>query len=268
MEKTNHSILEPNKLIAVIGYAFLTIFGGAFLIIIAAFLYNKAAGYNLSYTELIQLIGETNFTKIDIEYQRLYVISNALGNMLSYLFMLAIVGFFMRNYLLEDGKAFLKEYKRLLWMIPLFAVVGYGASYLVDFLITLLINETSLNQSSIQDLIVHGGAIPMFIAVVICAPIVEELIYRKAVFEYLKKYHIAISYVVSILLFALPHMITTFISSNFTPLNNLLLSIPYAFSGFLLCGTYHLCNKNIYASWFMHMINNLLAFILILALGV
>lgn len=268
MEKAKSPFLEPNKLIAILAYLFFTILGGSIFIVTIALIYNRTSNFNLDTIKVIELIGETDFLKIDVEYRNLFVMSNALGNMFTYLFMLALVGFFMRNYIVEDGKAVIQKYKKLAWMIPLFAVVGYALSYLVDFVTSLLLNNVSLNQSTIQDLIVHGGAFPMFIAVVICAPIVEELIYRKAIFEYLDKYPIAVSYVVSILAFALPHMLTTFLSNTFTPLENLLMSIPYLFSGFLLCLTYHLCEKNIYASWFMHLFNNLLAFILILALGV
>ncbi|MDE5855439.1 MAG: CPBP family intramembrane metalloprotease, partial [Anaeroplasmataceae bacterium] len=170
---------------------------------------------------------------------------------------------FMRNYLIEDGNGLIKGYKKLAWLIPLCAAVGYGISYGIEAGIGELIHETSVNQSSIEVLIKNGGAIPMFFAVVVCAPIIEELIYRKAIFEYLKKFPIALSYVVSVLLFTLPHVVTTFMEASYTPLENLLITIPYMLSGFLLCLTYHLCNKNVYASWFFHLLNNLISFIII-----
>ena len=95
----------------------------------------------------------------------------------------------------------------------------------------------------------------------VATPLVEELIYRKAIFKLLDKKHIVLSYVVSTIVFVLPHMLST-------PINNfgdwLLLCVPYFISAILLCLVYHLSKKNVYASWFVHMINNLVTFILIL----
>ncbi len=262
MDKAKNPMLEPNKMVAVIGYIFFTIFGGSIFVITAALIYNKAQGLNLNTFSLIELLGQTDFSKIEEAHKSLYVMSNALGNMLTYGFMLAIVGFYMRNFVKEDAVK-LPANKKLFWMIPVFAVAGYLLSFVVDLGISQLVRDPSVNQTSIVELISNGGAVPMFIAVVVCAPIVEELIYRKAIFEFLKKQHIVVSYIISIAFFALPHMVTTFISGNYSILDNSLMSIPYVFSGFLLCLTYHLCDENIYASWFMHLVNNLIAFILI-----
>ncbi|MDE5546120.1 MAG: CPBP family intramembrane metalloprotease, partial [Anaeroplasmataceae bacterium] len=195
---------------------------------------------------------------------RLYVFCNSLANLLMYILLFVIVIFYMRNHIKEDEKGLVNGYKKLAWLIPLCAAVGYGISYGIEFGIDKIINKTSVNQSSIEILIHNGGAVAMFFAVVVCAPIVEELIYRKAIFEYLKKYHIAVSYVVSILVFTLPHVVTTFIEAEYSPLENILICIPYLLSGFLLCLTYHLCNKNVYASWFFHLTNNLISFITIM----
>ncbi|MDE7161302.1 MAG: CPBP family intramembrane metalloprotease, partial [Anaeroplasmataceae bacterium] len=180
-----------------------------------------------------------------------------------YLLSFIVVAFFMRNYLREDAKGLILDYKKLAWLIPLCAGVGFGIAYLVDYGIGNAIHQVSANQSSIEVLIKNGGGVWMFFAVVIFAPIVEELIYRKAIFEYLKKFPIALSYVVSILLFTFPHMITTFMEESYTVSEKFLLCIPYLLSGLSLCITYHLCKKNIYASWFFHLVNNLISFILV-----
>lgn len=263
MKEAKNPFLEPNKTVAVITYFALTLIGGSLIITILALLYSKMQNLPLAPNEILEIVSITDFKKLDKEYINLYVFSNATANLLMYILLFLIVLFYMRNYLKEDGKALLNNYKKLVWLIPLCAGIGYGISYGVEYGIGKLIQETSVNQSSIEILIQNGGAISMFFAVVICAPIIEELIYRKAIFEYLKKFPIALSYVVSILIFTLPHVITTFIEPNYTPLENFLITIPYMLSGFLLCLTYHLCNKNIYASWFFHFVNNLIAFILI-----
>ena len=262
MDEVKNPVFKPNKTVAVIGYALMNLLGGSFIIILIALMYasaNKDLEY-LSPAGTLAIIAGTNFETLTAPEIKLYTFSNSLGNMLTYLLMLGFVGFFMRDYLVEDAKGFKQNYKRLLWLIPVLAVGAWFISYGVDYIIELLVHDVSENQNAISSMILNGGAVYMFIAVVLCAPIVEELIYRKAIFEYLKNKHIAISYVISILLFTLPHMLTTFTN----PLDWFLMSIPYAFSGFLLCFIYHFSGKNIYASWFAHMLNNLIAFILIL----
>lgn len=263
MDERRNPLLEPNKTVAVIIYFALTLIGGSFIITILALLYSKTQGLGLAPNEVLEIVSITQFDTLDIKYYGLYVFSNATANLIMYILLFLFVLFYMRDYLKQDAKNLIKNYKKLIWLIPLCAGIGYGISYGVEVGIGTLIQNSSVNQSSIEFLIEHGGAVSMFFAVVVCAPIIEELIYRKAIFEYLKKYPIIVSYVVSILIFMLPHMITTFIEPGHSPLDNFLLTIPYMCSGFLLCLTYHLCNKNIYASWFFHVVNNLVAFILI-----
>lgn len=264
MNDVKNPILEPNKLVAVVGYVLLNLFFGSIILVLLGVAYNSFHHLGLGIMKITEILSQTDMEKLQKEYIHLYVFSNALGNLLLYLLMFAIVVFFMRNYVVEDAKALLKGYKKLAWLIPICTIIGYLITYLVDLGIAMLVKDTSTNQSTIEVLIQNGGAVYMFFAVVIFAPVVEELIYRKAIFEFLKTKHIVWSYLVSIICFTFPHMITTFLNSGHSFLDNLLMSIPYMFSGFALCFTYHQCNKNIYASWFFHLINNLIAFIFVI----
>lgn len=263
MNDVKNPFFQPSKTIAVVGYVLLYLLGSSFILIGIAMIYNSACHLGLGLNELSEVLAIQDFSKLDAKLRGLYVVSNSLGNFFIYLLSFIVVGFFMRNYLKEDAKGLVLGYKKLAWLIPLCALAGYGISYLVDFGIEKAIHQTSVNQSSIELLIHNGGAVWMFFAVVVFAPIVEELIYRKAIFEYLKKFPIALSYIVSIVLFTTPHMISTFMDQSHTVLENFLISIPYILSGFLLCLTYHISNKNIYASWFFHFVNNLLSFIIL-----
>lgn len=263
MNDVKNPFLQPNKTVAVIGYILLYILGSSFFLIFIAMLYNFFCHLGLGLDEVLKILTTKDFSEIDTMYRNLYVVSTALGNFFIYLFSFLLVAFFMRDYLKKDGQSLISGYKKLAWLIPLCAAVGYGISYAVDYGIGKAIQQTSVNQSSIEFLIHNGGAVWMFFAVVVFAPIVEELIYRKAIFEYLKKFPIALSYVISIFLFTMPHVITTFMDGNHTALENFLISVPYILSGFLLCLTYHISGKNIYASWFFHLINNLLSFIIL-----
>ncbi|MDE7095167.1 MAG: CPBP family intramembrane metalloprotease, partial [Anaeroplasmataceae bacterium] len=261
MSEAKNPFLAPNKTVAVVIYVLTYLVGGSLIITILALMYNSYHKLGLNPLELLHVIGATDLTELQAEQLKLYAFCNSLGNLLMYGVLFIAVLFYMRDHLIEDAKGLIKNYKKLAWLIPVCAIVGYGLSYGVEAIISMFIQKDSMNQSTIEVLIYNGGAIPMFFAVVICAPIVEELIYRKAIFEYLKKYHIAISYVVSIVIFTLPHVLSTFIEPGYTLPDKILICIPYMLSGFLLCLTYHLCNKNIYASWFFHLINNLISFI-------
>ncbi len=261
MEKVENPVFRPNKLVAILFYLFMTLLGSGLLIILIAVIYCMT--HQLNFQELMELMASTEFEKDIVNYsaeiQLAYYKVNALGNMFGYLLMLFVIAFYMRNYLIEDTIAVKKKYRFFLWFLPVAAVVFYGLSLLVDFIIGNFVG-VSENQMAIDGMISNGGAFAMFIAVVICAPIVEELIYRKAIFCLFEKQHIVIPYIVSILFFSLPHMLTTDFSD---PGRWFLIAIPYLVCALLLALTYHLSHKNIYASWFVHMINNLVGFILI-----
>lgn len=259
MNDVKNPIFSPNKTVAVVCYLFMTLLGGSLFATLIIAIY-CGIDTTVSFQELLSALTKTNIDEIEKHLLKPYAMVNALTNMMTYLCSLALVFFFMRNFIMEDAIQLKKRYKKLCWFIPLAAGVTYALTFLVDWRIQSLIHQTSANQNSIVTMIEHGGAPYMFIAVVLCAPIVEELIYRKAIFEFLKKKHIAISYLVSILLFTLPHMFSSQASIG----DWFLMCIPYAFSGLLLCVVYHLSDKNIYASWFAHLVNNLIAFLLII----
>lgn len=257
-DKVQNPILAPNKVVAAIFYVFMTFIGSGLIIILIAAIYSSA--HQIPFVDMMEALKKTSLDDVPMDIRHDYLVVNSIGNMLGYILMLVGVGFYMRNYLIEDTKKWKLKYRYLLWFLPVSAAAFYGISYGVDKLIGLVVSSSE-NQLGIEAMILDGGAFYMFIAVVICAPIVEELIYRKLIFSLLEKKHIAISYVISILCFSIPHMMTTSMES----LGNwLLMCIPYMVCGFLLCLIYHLSGKNTYASWFAHMINNLVAFIKIL----
>ena len=104
------------------------------------------------------------------------------------------------------------------------------------------------------------GLVPMIISTIFLAPVIEELIFRKVIFHYTKKYSIVASYLISIILFTLPHMISSSIS-NFGVWA--LQCVPYMVCGGLLCLIYHKSGFNIYSSICAHMLNNALAVVLV-----
>ncbi len=257
-DKIQNPVLAPNKLVAAIFYIFMTFIGSGLIMILIAVIYSSA--HQIPFGDMMDALTKTSLKDVPIYIRHDYLVVNSIGNMLGYVIMLLGVGFYMRNYLVEDTKKWKFKYRYFLWFLPVSAAAFYGISYGIDQLIGLVVSSSE-NQLSIEAMIQDGGAFYMFVAVVLCAPIVEELIYRKLIFSLLEKKHIIISYIISILCFTIPHMLTTSMESFG---NWLLMCIPYMLSGFLLCLIYHLSGKNTYASWFAHMINNLVAFIIIL----
>lgn len=259
MNKVENPIFRPSALIAAICYAVMYLIGSALLLIMVAKIFSSFHP-EYSFSEVYGCLSTVDPTKLSQEMKHVYAVVSAFGNLLSYVVMLLLVAFYMRHLIRSDWQALKSNWKKMLVFIPLTCGAFYGLTYLIDYLVSLANTEVSTNQSSIILMISEGSMWATFFAVVICAPLVEELIYRKAIFSLAEKKPIIISYVISVILFTLPHMLTT-------PFDNpgtwFLLSLNYACSAVLLCFIYHFSGKNFYASWAAHLVNNLIAFIII-----
>lgn len=260
MEIQDNKFRKPSMKIALIFYIFMMFLGSSLFLFLIAFLYINN-NPDIEYTTLINsLSGLVDPMELTDNYKKAYSIVGSLGNMLGYLVMTVVVVYYMRDHLILDASDFKVRFNKLAIYLPISAILFYIITIIVDNFIIGPMVGVSENQDSIVLMISNGGALPMFIAVVICAPLVEELIYRKAIFKLLEKKHIIIPYIVSVLFFVLPHMISTDFSN---PGKWFLLSIPYVVSAILLALTYHFSGKNIYSTWFVHLMNNLVAYILI-----
>ena len=260
-EKIENEFFKPSELKAITLYLIVnSLLGSVVLIFIASIitLFNK----DYSFIQLFELaaISVEDIGNLSSDQQYMYYNLNTYTNLICYLLGFIVVCLFMRNHLLDD----FNELKKRPIYFGVFMLIGAILFYIISILVSYGIDQlvgVSNNQSLIEGMILNGGAVAIFFAVVVFAPMVEELIYRKAIFKLLEKKHISIAYVVSTIVFVLPHMLST-------PITNigdwLLLCVPYFISAILLCMSYHLSNKNIYVSWFIHMINNLVTFILIL----
>ena len=212
---------------------------------------------NLNFVELYTSFAATDFSEFPPQIIKANAITQAYSNLIAYLISTVLVVVFLRKYLVEDfNKIKDSKFKFILYSIGagiLFIVISYG----IDFALSYFV-DSSQNQQNIEMIMSNGGKIPMVISVVLLAPVVEELIYRKAIFKLTENGNIKKSYIISIVAFTLPHMIST--SGNI--LTWLLQCIPYAACGFMLCYIYEKSNKNTYAVIIAHMMNNLLAAIL------
>lgn len=254
----NKSFLQPNKLVALIGYIFIFFVGSSIITTLIIKIYSLFS--NDSFQELFNLIVTTDdFEKLTDIQLRNYAMINSIANFTIYLFLTIFVCFYMRDLIKLDFEKFNNEWQKYLGLLVIFTIGFYSISFLIEYIISLFVSDTSSNQESIIIMIKNGGAFFVFLNVVLFAPIVEELIYRKIIFSLLERKPIYLSYIVSSFTFALPHMFST--KTNI--IDWFLLLIPYLSSALLLCTAYHLSKKNIFITIGIHLINNLIAFIII-----
>lgn len=182
------------------------------------------------------------------------------GNAVSYLIMFIFGIFFMRNELKEDFFKFKEEKKFFIPYTAIAAVVFTGLAYLISFLIGLAVKGSS-NQTTIENIMKTTALVPMIISTAFFAPVVEELIYRKCVFHFSRNLRIYVRYIISIILFTLPHIISSI--GQFSVGAYFLMIIPYVLDAFMLALVYHKGKYNIYTSIACHVLNNILAIILV-----
>ena len=245
--------LKNKGLINIVFYLFLYLLAGTLTTYIVAYAVAKSNNYEFS----IFLEQMNSSTYNDIELFNKANFAATLANFIVYFILFIVLIIINRDTLIAEFK---KIGNKVISFI-IFAIFGfiilYGTSYIINYLYNLYNIGVSQNQNSIENYILHGNAILTFITVVIFAPLVEEIIYRYSIFSLIKNKILA--YVVTIICFALPHMLST----NSSISEWLLLMIPYLLSGFILALIYD-SSKNIYASIVAHCLNNLLAFIIIL----
>ena len=247
------SILDPNKFVAIIGYLVITFLLSSLVIIFLGFIIAKAN--NLSNSILNETLTATDLSKYPLEYIKANSLAQGYGNLIGYMLATIFVSFYMRDDLITDFRDLMNRKKYHSLYIPFSAISFCLLVLAVDFLVAKFV-PVSDNQSTIESIINYGGAFPMVIATVIFAPVVEELIYRKAIFYYGKRYGTAACYIFSIIFFTLPHMLSSDVSNIGVWL---LQCVPYASSAAMLCFIYHKSNYNIYTAIAAHMLNNTIA---------
>ena len=209
----------------------------------------------LPFDELYKSMVTVDFTEFEPQILKASALTQGYGNLVAYLLSFVLVVIFMRKQLIDDFKNLKENPSYYIIYSIAFGIAFVVLSLVIDIVISQFV-DASTNQATIENIIYNGGAIPMIISVVFLAPIVEELIYRKAIFKLNENKNIAFSYFLSIVLFTLPHMISSDVSNI---LNWFLQCIPYASCGFMLCYIYDKSNRNIYTVIIAHMMNNLLA---------
>ena len=174
------------------------------------------------------------------------------------LFMLMIMIRPSREYI----KSLFKDYKKCLNIKEIIgryinsSIINMGLSYLLIgafIFINVNIANEILNTSSSQDMLYSGSIIINSISIVIIAPILEEIIYRKVIFKRLaKKTNVVIGIILSSIIFGLCHAS-----------DSMVFAILF---GVILCVLYKKYN-NILIPMSLHFFNNLMSTILLLTSG-
>jgi len=199
----------------------------------------------------------------DYSLDKIAAACNVWSMAISYIPVAVLLILIMHIDLIEDFKK-LKEK-------PIFnailAVAGGLVLFLVVFLLGMLIEKvvgyTSTNEETLESVFAYKKyGVFMLLITSIFGPIVEELVYRKAIFNLLNDKPKWIPIVVSIVAFVLPHMLST-TDASFGEF--LLISVPYIVSAAIFAFAYEISGRNVYVTMVMHFINNLITCIILLA---
>jgi membrane protease YdiL (CAAX protease family) len=202
----------------------------------------------------------TDIEMIEFEANGITPFYSALYQFALYAVLLAAILVFMKNDIVYDFNQF-KTVKNQ-WFIIL--VTGYLyvilANYISNFLSMALSNALSIpvsesvNQMTIVRMLNSNGVVFIVISAVIIGPIVEELVFRKAMFGLIKNNTIAI--IVSSLIFGAIHL-----TAEASIAEALINGISYFAMGLVFGFIYIKNNRNIMAPIAVHILVNLISVI-------
>ncbi|MFA6805765.1 MAG: CPBP family intramembrane glutamic endopeptidase [Candidatus Methanomethylophilaceae archaeon] len=205
-------------------------------------------------------------TKIIKSSHALNLLGSNLLNTVMYLMLLVGIGYLSITILKKDWKLLDKKPTKLISM----SVIGLGIMFIANLVSSVLASglseifnytaETSTNQAAIIQMLKSPYMILMVINAVIFAPIVEELVFRKAFFSIIKNKWVAL--VVSSLMFSLIHIISEPTIGGF--IVNLVI---YGGSGVGFGYIYLSHKENIYSTIIVHALWNLMTVLLTLIPG-
>ena len=157
-----------------------------------------------------------------------------------------IIGFIYRDYLKKKIKTIKKDFRIKSFINALIAI---AMVFVLDYMLIKIFGSTSENEKLVEELI-KSSPIIYGINAVIITPLTEEFIFR---LPYRNKYKI-ISLLISSLIFSAVHI---------GSLNEIIFIIPYMILA-LGIGINYFKTDNIYISYFVHVLNNLINMILLM----
>ncbi len=267
-DKENLNIVEPYKtrsLISIIYYLSIFFIVSEFIGYIAILLYLNANGFSKD----VITEGSSLFDPNVYDHMQSY---------LNLILQIIIYGIAIIGVLILMWKPLIEDFNRISGKTFAFGAMGLGITYagsLIGSLFLSIIGVTnwksdSSNQQAIDEMFSTSplNLIILFVVIVIIAPILEELIFRKAIFKQFKKRNLAL--IVSSLSFGLLHVISSATAvliqiprGTATFLDfvlELIYVIPYSLMGIGMGIAYIKSSNNICAPIFTHMLNNFLSY--------
>lgn len=265
------SILKPNfsneskklnSFLSIFFYALVYLLGSSVILGIMVTIGSMESNYTVM--EILTYI-TNGFSNREID--ELYMVAincYAWTNVLTFVIMAIVVGFLMRAVLIEDFKKIKENILKYVLNVLIFSLALIGVSIICETIIAQFVSNQSENQENVVAMIEYGPFWGLAIMTVLLAPFVEELVFRKSIFILCRninkqRLRIIVSYIISSLVFALIHM-TSF---EITTLDWILLTVNYLVMAVMLVATYHLNDENIYSSMAVHLINNLMALLMV-----
>ena len=207
------------------------------------------------------LISHNNFSNSGLIY------INALYNLILYVIVSIPIIIINYNFLKDEAKEF--KAKKLIINCIAGYFIFYGVSIVGNILsLAIYADATSTNQNQIEALVTHDFLTFIIMAIAICilGPIVEELVFRKSIFNIISNKYLALA--ISSISFALIHLITSFNTLSDMSLFNgiryfLAILIPYLFAGLCWGMLYLKNNRNIIFTIVLHILSNSISLFLI-----
>lgn len=174
-------------------------------------------------------------------------------------FLAALIVVFLWKAIAEDFKLFLKEWKSNLLTIIFSVLIIVLSSFAMQEIYNLFgISGDSENQQMIESALRSDTSILMLLTVLLLAPFVEEVLFRKFLYGVVEeKIHLKpiFSIIISALFFSALHSLDIFYFQY----------LPLAL---VLCVSYTLSKNNIMVPIFIHLINNSAVLLYLVIVGI
>ncbi len=178
-------------------------------------------------------------------------------SLLCNLLVLFVICLVYRKTIISDIKDYFKNFKEYFPFSIKCWLVGFALMIIVNLIIFYFLGDMSQNEEEIQN-ILTAAPLYMFFSSVIYAPLVEELIFRKSISDFINNKYVYI--IVSGLVFGFIHTTAgLFTSDGGLNLSEMVYIIPYGVVGSCFAYLYSKTD-NIFCSIFMHAFHNLFAF--------
>lgn len=237
-------------ILLVVGLAFLLL-GGSLLIVFGYLPYFYATGNSYKvFTYEIAYYANGNTTFPNAPYINF---SYCLLQFISYSPLLVLLTIFCLDDFKDDLLVFIKNYKKYFGVIALSYVCMVGLNLVTNVIYKVIgVTGESNNEQVISLLLSGSGNLYMIVSVVFLAPICEEFVFRKFIFgvfeeKFSFKGRSVVAIIVSCLVFSFIHV---------TDLESIKFIFQYIVLALPICLCYYFCDRNIYATIILHLINN------------